>query len=413
MMKYPFVPLRDLCENFKKDIVDGPFGANLKREHYKTHGIPVLKIQNIKPFKITLKNMDFVDDTKYQELKRHSYENGDIIMTKLGDPLGESAIVEDMDNGLIVADLVRIRARKIDTRYLCYHLNSPVTNEYINSQQKGTTRPRVRISVVRDLPIYAPPLKEQKRIVTILDQAFADIEKIRLNTEKNLKNARELFESYLQQVFSQHGEGWVNYTLGQVCSFENGDRGKNYPSRSEFVNSGVAFINAGHINDGGIDFNKMNYITNESFDLLSRGKVKTGDILFCLRGSLGKFAVVNHDVKGAIASSLVIIRSNNILLNKFLLHYLRSGLCREMIKKYSGGAAQPNLGAKDLAKFAISVPTKKQQENVSKRLDLLMVEIEYLKKNYDKKLSELDNLKKSLLHQAFTGQLTKQEVLLA
>lgn len=159
MMKYPFVPLRDLCENFKKDIVDGPFGANLKREHYKTHGIPVLKIQNIKPFKITLKNMDFVDDTKYQELKRHSYENGDIIMTKLGDPLGESAIVEDMDNGLIVVDLVRIRSRKVDTRYLCYHLNSPVTNEYINSQQKGTTRPRVRISVVRDLPIYAPPLK--------------------------------------------------------------------------------------------------------------------------------------------------------------------------------------------------------------------------------------------------------------
>lgn len=235
MTKYPFVPLRDLCENFKKDIVDGPFGANLKREHYKKHGIPVLKIQNIKPFKITLKKMDFVDDKKYQELKRHSYEMGDIIMTKLGDPLGESAIVEEMDNGLIVADLVRIRAKKIDTRYLCYYLNSPVTTEYINSQQKGTTRPRVRISVVRDLPIYTPPLKEQKRIVAILDKAFADIEKIRENTEKNLKNARELFESYLQEVFKQNNEKWSQFKLGEVCDFENGDRGKNYPSRANFI----------------------------------------------------------------------------------------------------------------------------------------------------------------------------------
>ena len=106
MEKYNIIPLSNLCNEVKQDIVDGPFGANLKREHYKTHGIPVLKIQNIQPFKIILKKMDFVDDKKYQELKRHSFENGDIIMTKLGDPLGESAIVENISGGLIVADLL-------------------------------------------------------------------------------------------------------------------------------------------------------------------------------------------------------------------------------------------------------------------------------------------------------------------
>jgi type I restriction enzyme S subunit len=156
MDKSFITPLKDLCNNFKEDIVDGPFGANLKREYYQLEGIPVLKIQNIKPFKITLKKMDYVTEEKHLELKRHSYSDGDIIMTKLGNPLGESAIVEGVDDGLIVADLVRIRAQKVDTRYLCYHLNSPVTIAYINSQQKGTTRPRVRISVVRDLPIYTP-----------------------------------------------------------------------------------------------------------------------------------------------------------------------------------------------------------------------------------------------------------------
>ncbi len=216
------VLLRDLCDNYKADIVDGPFGANLKREHYKEIGIPVLKIQNIKSFKITLKKMDFVDEDKYKELKRHSYRNGDIVMTKLGNPLGESAIVEDIEDGLIVADLVRIRAQKIDTKYLCYHLNSPVTSTFINAQQKGTTRPRVRISVVRELPIYAPPVNEQKRIVLILDQAFADIEKARTNAEQNLKNTHELFESYLQQVFSQRGDGWIKKRFDEVCILQRG-----------------------------------------------------------------------------------------------------------------------------------------------------------------------------------------------
>ena len=221
-----FTALKDLCDDFKKDIVDGPFGANLKREHYSTSGIPVLKIQNIKPFSITLKKMDYVEPEKYEELKRHSYQSGDIIMTKLGNPLGESAIVEGINDGLIVADLVRIRASKVDTKYLCYHLNSPVTQTYINEQQKGTTRPRVRISVVRELPIFTPPLSEQKRIVTILDQVFADIEKARATAETNLKNARELFDSYLQQVFSQRGEGWENKKWAEILEIKNGKNQK-------------------------------------------------------------------------------------------------------------------------------------------------------------------------------------------
>ena len=145
--------LQDLCNNYKADIVDGPFGSNMKRSDYADSGIPVLKIQNVKPFKIEIKKMDFVTESKYEVLKRHSYKNADIVMTKLGDPLGASAIVEDIDDGLIVADLVRIRSQKIDTKYLCYHLNSPNTSDFMNKQHKVPTRPRVQISVVRDLPI--------------------------------------------------------------------------------------------------------------------------------------------------------------------------------------------------------------------------------------------------------------------
>lgn len=192
--------LKDLCVNYKDDIVDGPFGANLKREHYKDEGKPVLKIQNIKPFSIILKKMDYVDEAKAEELKRHSYQTGDIIMTKLGLPLGISAIVSDIPDGVIVADLVRIRPDQnlINTKYLCYHLNSPTTSSFLNSQQKGATRPRVKISAVRELPINVPPLSIQEKIVEALDNVVNGInESINLTNEK-LSKLSDLKRSMLE-----------------------------------------------------------------------------------------------------------------------------------------------------------------------------------------------------------------------
>ena len=101
---------------------------------------------------------------------------------------------------------------------------------------------------------------------------------------------------------------WESTQLGEVCNFENGDRGKNYPGRKAFVDQGVPFINAGHLTNDGLDMDAMNFIPRDRFDLLSNGKVFDGDILFCLRGSIGKFAVVEGLKEGAIASSLVIVR---------------------------------------------------------------------------------------------------------
>jgi type I restriction enzyme, S subunit len=194
--------LSEVCEDFKKDIVDGPFGSNLKREHYTEEGVPVLKIQNIKAFEIKLHKMDYVSEEKAEELKRHSFQKGDIIMTKLGNPLGVSAIVEELDKGIIVADLVRIRAQKINTKFLCYQLNSPKIKAHINSLQKGTTRPRVRITIVRDIPIVIPPLAEQQRIVNKLDSLSDSIALLEDNHRSEIESLVELKQSILQEAFS-------------------------------------------------------------------------------------------------------------------------------------------------------------------------------------------------------------------
>jgi len=194
--------LKEFCDDVKSDIVDGPFGSNMKRSDYITEGIPVLKIQNIKPFNIVIKKMDYVNKEKYDELKRHSFKSGDIIITKLGDPLGVSAIVpKELNRGIIVADLVRVRATKINNDYLVYVLNSPFISNYINSKQKGTTRPRVRLSIVRELPIpYVEP-EEQEQIVQEIESHFSVIDKLEETVDNALTKQEHLRKSILKNAF--------------------------------------------------------------------------------------------------------------------------------------------------------------------------------------------------------------------
>ena len=240
---------------------------------------------------------------------------------------------------------------------------------------KGMTLNKAKLKNIR---IRFPSLPEQERIVANLDAAFTAIATARANTEKNLRNARELFDSLLSRLFSERGVGWVDKPLEAVCSFENGDRGTNYPSKSARTATGVPFINAGHLTDDGIDLNTMDYISRERFNLLSNGKIRPGDILFCLRGSLGKFASVGTMSEGAIASSLVIVRPRDAVLGEYISAYFRGRLCAAMIDRFKSGTAQPNLSAKSLGHFTIPVPPLQEQQRVTRALADIRLEIERL-----------------------------------
>lgn len=163
--------------------------------------------------------------------------------------------------------------------------------------------------------------------------------------------------------------GWEVKKLGAHCRFENGDRGKNYPGRKAFVSQGIPFINAGHIGEGFLELSEMNFIPRDHFERLGSGKINRGDLLFCLRGSLGKYAVVDNLDEGAIASSLVIVRPDKSLDARYLSYFFGSPLCAEEISLHANGAAQPNLSAKNLAAFKIPVPPTEEQNRIVAILD--------------------------------------------
>ncbi len=380
-------PLHSLCIDFKQDIVDGPFGSELKREDYRQEGTPVLKIQNVKPFFIELKKMDYITPSKFEYLKRHSYKNGDIIMTKLGDPLGVSAIVEDLDEGVIVADLVRIRAQKINTKYLCYHLNSPTTNEFINSMQKGTTRPRVTLSVVRDLPIYVPSDTEQIRIVTLLDEAFADIATAKANAEKNLQNARKLFETHLRTVLSTRTSDGMDTTLQKCCDqiFAGGDVPKDRVSIERTAVYPVPIFSNGAKDDGLYGFTDTARVTKPS-------------VTVSARGTLGFSAIRNEPFLPVVR--LIVLTPNENLIDLCFLHYTVLGMDFE-----NTGTSIPQLTVPNFKDLSIYLPPLAKQKELVLALDSIRDELQNLESIYRQKLTALDDLKKSLLHQAFSGFL--------
>jgi type I restriction enzyme, S subunit len=296
---------------------------------------------------------------------------------------------------------------QLSRAYLLYWFLADSTVDRINATCTGARMPRADMNDVLKFDFPLPPLPEQQRVVGILDQAFAGVATAKANAEKNLQNARALFESHLQSVFTQRGARWVEKSLSELCQFENGDRGKNYPNRNEYVESGIPWINTGHIQlDGTLSQSEMNFITREKYDSLRSGKIQPGDLVYCLRGAtLGKTAMVDPLKEGAVASSLVIIRPKAHLDGRFLYFFLTSPLGRGLIKGYENGAAQPNLGAKSVAKYPISLPPLNDQKEIVDYLFELRAETQRLASIYECKLAALEALKKSLLHQAFTGQL--------
>ena len=340
---------------------------------------------------------------------RKLVRTNDIIFATIRPTLQRIAVVpEHFDKQVCSTGYFVLRPKPgMDHRFVYYSLFTEDFTGQMESLQKGASYPAVTDGDVRAQRIPVPPLAEQQRIVGLLDEAFEGLATAKANAEKNLQNARALFESHLQSVFTQRGPGWVEMLLGDVCEFENGDRGKNYPNRNEYVESGIPWINTGHIQpDGTLSMGEMNFITREKFDSLRSGKIQPGDLVYCLRGAtLGKTALVAPLTEGAVASSLVILRPSQRLDSSFLYFFLTSPRGQGLIKGFENGAAQPNLGARSVAKYPISIPPVAEQMGIAERLAELREETQRLARLYERKHAALEALKKSLLHQAFTGEL--------
>ena len=241
-------------------------------------------------------------------------------------------------------------------------------------------------------------------------------EKKRLVKEGKIKKT-DLIEKPIseEEIPFEVPEGWEWCRFGNVAYFLNGDRSANYPNKNEYVPQGIAWINTGHIEPNGyLSTSSMNYITEEKYNSLSSGKIEKGDLVYCIRGATyGKVAKVVPYEKGAVASSLMIIRLLDINFRDYIFTYLKTSFSKEQLLKFANGAAQPNLAAKDVSKYLIPIPPLAEQRRIVEKLESLMPLIESYGKSQEAlnalNASLPEKLRQSILQEAIQGHLVPQD----
>jgi type I restriction enzyme S subunit len=268
----------------------------------------------------------------------------------------------------------------------------------------GTGVPTLNRNFVHDELVSIPPLPEQRRIVRILDEAFEGLARATANAEQNLRNARAIFESHLQSVFA---DAWLTselVTLSELASdITDGDHLP--PPKSP---TGVPFITIGNIvkETRKIDFSDTFMVPHEYYnELKANKKPKKGDVLYTVTGSFGIPVIVTDDVEFCFQRHIGLIRPKTEPSSAWLYYLLLSPQVFKQANDGATGAAQKTVSLKLLRNFKVPKIMPKQQRDMVATLDALAAQTQCLESIYQQKLAALGELKKSLLHQAFSGEL--------
>jgi restriction endonuclease S subunit len=375
------VPLEALAVPQKGAIKIGPFGSPLKKRDLVSSGIHVVGIENVLSGTFDGLGHRFISLEKFQKLRTVEILSGDLLLTMMG-TIGKVAVVPDgIKTSIMDSHLLRVRPdqRLCRTDYLAWAIyGSPAVQQAIEAQAHGSIMQGLNSAIVRSLPILLPPLPEQERIVGILDEAFEGIATAKANAEKNLQNARALFESHLQSVFTQRGPNWARSTIGDQLILQRGfDITKDQQSEGD-----VPVVSSGGI---------------KSFH--NRSMAQGPGVVIGRKGTLGKVFYLKDDFWPHDTTLWVKDFKGN---NPKCVYYFFLGLD---VKRLDSGTANPALNRNQVHPIEISWPLVTQQDTIVAKFDALSTETQRLEYVYQRKLAALDELKKSLLHQAFTGQL--------
>ena len=268
----------------------------------------------------------------------------------------------------------------------------------------GTTMIHVSKGSMEERDILVPPLPEQQRIVAILDEAFEAIAAARANAEQNRQNARALFESYLQSVFSQRGEGWVEKRLDEICQFSSG--GTPSKANAAFWSGDIPWISGRDMKSTRL-FDSLLHVSESAVAESSTRMAPVGALLVLVRGmglahgaQIGELMVpcsFNQDIRA--------IHPIPELVSRFLLFALRNRINASDTVLSNAAHGTLKIDSQELHRVMIPVPTREQQERIVRVIDTIAEETQRLESLYQRKIEALDELKQSLLQQAFSGNL--------
>ncbi len=270
----------------------------------------------------------------------------------------------------------------------------------------GAAQPQITRQSLAPVPIPHPPHEEQQQIVAVLDEAFEGLARARAHAEANLRDARELFTSAVDDLLAQNA-GWaagpISAIVGQVSTGPFG----SLLHKSDYVENGTPLINPAHIIAGQIvpDFRKT--VDASALQRLASYRLAESDIVIGRRGEMGRCAVVNEDQDGWLCGTgSFFIRPRVGVVPEFVAHLLRSPSFVAKLESASTGATMANLSNKVLGDIPISLPDETEQLRLLGEMDAIENTTSTIANSYRSKIERIDALRQSLLHKAFAGELT-------
>jgi type I restriction enzyme S subunit len=286
--------------------------------------------------------------------------------------------------------------------FLYHLLGSPQVFSQFDRLAAGSTVRNLNIELASKVIVPIPTLEEQRRIVTLLDEAFADIATAKANAEKNLQNARDLFESHLQTLFAQRGEGWKDKTLEEISTTFGRGKSRHRPRNDPALYGGqYPFVQTGDVRNAEHIITEFSQTYSEAG--LAQSKLwPKGTICITIAANIAETGILGFDA--CFPDSVIgVVPDPKEAEVGYVEYVLQSFKAR--LQALGQGSAQANINMGTFENERFPFPSVAEQRGIVTKLDALSEESQRLESIYRKKLTALDDLKKSLLHQAFSGQL--------
>ncbi len=402
--------LGDIC-----GFVRGPFGGSLKKNIFKPDGYAVYEQQHA-----IYDQFDdvryFIDENKFNEMKRFELNSGDLIMSCSG-TMGKIAIVpENIKKGIINQALLKLSpSKKVSTIFLKLWMQSESFQDSLKEYSGGAAIQNVAsVAILKQIEIPLPSLPEQQRIVTIVDEAFTAIAKAKANAQQNLKNAKELFESYLDDLFTKLFQTREKKVISNVAKVIGGYSFKS----TDFTKEGkYQVIRMGNVRPGIIREKESPVFIDELDEkALTKALLQLNDVIITQTGTKKKrdygFTLIIEKENYLLNQRIASIRFSDKYLPKFFLYFSWTNLFKDQyFANETGTVGQGNVGIGAITDAEIPFIPVKEQKKIIDSIDELRIETQKLEAIYKKKIEDLEELKKSILQKAFAGELKTEKAI--
>ena len=384
-----------------------------KKDEVENSKNAVLRATNIdlSTYTITYDDIRYISDEVVVKNEKRAKRGDLLICTASGSKshLGKVGLVKE-DLGMAFGGFMAAIRPNDDclSEFLFAVMISENFKRHLGRLNDGANINNLKFSQIEDYEFPLPPIPEQQRIVAILDQAFADIEKARANAEKNLKNARELFDSYLNLHLLDVCTQARTKTFDTICELIVDCEHKTAPISGE----GYPSIRTPNIGKGHLILNNVRRVSQETYNLWTRRAAPVGgDLILAREAPAGNVGVVPDGELVCLGQRTVLIRPDKANIDpQYLAMFLLHPITQARLLAHSTGATVQHINMKDIRNLAMPIFPEIQSQNVTvKRILKAQALAQSLHDKYVFKLASLDELKKSLLQKAFSGELTKTE----